>query len=516
MTAKQNLLRIDIERTVYFPGETVSGCLHVNVVRPREVAALRLRLVYKEWVDLRRANTQGSGEVVAKQRVPLFKQLLTLEGCTKALSTALKDGSRIMSSSVAVRTQSTGLQHGPPFIKVAPGKYQYPFEFHLPEWLPPTFSSVGDRDDFAAGVCHIKAYIDDPLTEKEGDILVRKFFRIVGLAPKRQFARLRAAPLVAQIEHNYFRCCIAKQVAYRLVANRAERTDRLNPIAVRLELLDASGGVERVKVTLRHLLHVMADGLKETRETVLLRIAASEVGQEYFRVDPLSLNDGEETATNPLEASVRPTTASALAQETPEARRRRHLQAFSRYPPLLDKHRYFVADLPVSRDWMPSFQGVLIHSEYVIESQLDIAMAEDPVAQVNPVIFHAVTADSHIPDCNYVPGEAANVHLFHLTNERVYAAPPAPFKGLPLKRCKAVDDEDEPPEGGHIIRSSMLVPRDAPELQVPTQSFDSTDYGTEAAKSLVDVISQNVAKHERSSKSAKTSDWSFHEPEKKF
>lgn len=116
-------LKVQLEKTVFYPGQRVSGVVTATVAQPAHVRGIRVRLVGVERVQVH------YGRQTKWIKTPSVDQEVVLVGRDR-----LPDA-----GAVIVDTWDTILQRGT-HAKLLPGEYVYPFSIPIPGHTPPTYT----------------------------------------------------------------------------------------------------------------------------------------------------------------------------------------------------------------------------------------------------------------------------------------------------------------------------------------------------------------------------------------
>jgi hypothetical protein len=336
-------LTVELERQAYYPGSIVRGTAVFEVRKPTKIFAIRLRIAGKECMVIRMR--KNGADIHTRQRETFWKQLVTLEGTTKTRQTAIGLKEKYREQHLKDAEKKKGhVSAGSDTMTVEPGTYRYPFAFHLPYGLPPSFEEVGEQEDYAAVVYYVKAYIDIP-GGGDADLIGRTFFRVVSRISFDQWKN-EALPMVDRRRHKITACCLNKgrvEVAVevpRRVLSVAE--DRTVPFKLAIDNTKSKEPVERVVVELVHLLTVRAQTHTETRRTVA---------------------------------------ATLVIEQTIESGKEGTVEGSLRMPP----------DIP------PSLYGVLFSSEYLFNIEYDVPYADDPSSSIPITIVQRCETLEDVP-----------------------------------------------------------------------------------------------------------------------
>jgi hypothetical protein len=134
--------RMNIERIVYFPGESVRGAIIYNVGKPKKIRGVRVR--FEGATRTHWSETRGSGDnrrtIHFHAHYVYFNPIATLYGNPRGQK---KD------------------------FKIPSGGYYWPFEFNLPLNLAPSFyHNLGNNSYYVKGYVDIPMAIDKTVTQK--------------------------------------------------------------------------------------------------------------------------------------------------------------------------------------------------------------------------------------------------------------------------------------------------------------------------------------------------------------
>lgn len=157
-------LNVTLEKVTYTPGETISGTLHLEVLKPIKITAVRISLRGKEkaWVRRRR----GRRSVTYFAEHIHFQQYVTCFGFSKASG---RKGDAELSA----------------------GTFAYNFSFALPVNIPPSFDCPGPNAACTLAYT-LKAYVDIPNGFDAENVI---FLRILAPVAANQVSSCRSTPL---------------------------------------------------------------------------------------------------------------------------------------------------------------------------------------------------------------------------------------------------------------------------------------------------------------------------------
>ena len=241
------ILTVNLKHNVVYPGNIVEGFLVVDVPAPTPVAYLQIKIVGKEQIYA--ANTLNTAVH--------FKRTLVAHGQAGRVTEAFlqrppaedDDSSDDENASQAPPAQPpTGYQP----INVAPGRYQYPFRFHLPTNLPSTTCS-----NQGSATVEVVYYVKAKLIAVEDTFAAEGigYFDVIRPTPPGHFLTgfntVNTAP-----NSTITTCCCMNQGQYKiaLTAPQMARLDRDQDFKaqVAVDLHQASVGIANCSLQLHH------------------------------------------------------------------------------------------------------------------------------------------------------------------------------------------------------------------------------------------------------------------------
>eukprot|EP01063_Lacrimia_lanifica_P015931 TRINITY_DN22582_c0_g1_i1.p1 TRINITY_DN22582_c0_g1~~TRINITY_DN22582_c0_g1_i1.p1 ORF type:complete len:451 (+),score=84.61 TRINITY_DN22582_c0_g1_i1:40-1392(+) len=233
-------VHVHLKQTVLLPGNVLEGYVEMVAHRNVTLHAVRLKVTGKETVVCRRrvgreGHDQGAVRVYRKSNIA-FKQLITLAGAMKSWG----DSS---------------------FTALPAGRYTYPFAFHLPPILPPSFAE-SLSDDSASLSYTVKAYVDLP---QKREAMNAKPFVVLKPVPLSQWLEPQPACMEAGCRVMICGCIPKGTVRVWAFMDRTLLAVDRDDVTVRLEVDNTEGTelVEGVDFSLQNVLTYKAHGLSE-------------------------------------------------------------------------------------------------------------------------------------------------------------------------------------------------------------------------------------------------------------